>query len=441
MSRNKEVTRTKGKTGAQTEEIRPNGSKHTSSNPSSNLNYDRVRPLTEFHLFPRLPTELRLKVYKYVSLVPRIVSLAFKQNKERLALFGPTYKDPEIVHRRVIACPRSRVPPLMHVHHESRQESMQVYTKVIISNSGPWRGDYIFVNHRVDTLHMGGDNVCLSAIRNLLDVTSGHIMPRLSVDISGSEPFCCTFGYGLGSSHSTILLYRLLGSYCTREGRTCDQVNSLEDLSFVVGSHITHLKPEAVSHNSSFHPAVTNGVSDGEMSCKLTLEGCISQIRKGLISQHSLFHGVTLPSIKFVSFAPITEDNDRRVVEIVTAQAAAIQWLYLKRRTFFDLGSVSRLERQHRCEIIIPKKTPWYTEKAEIAIKGAQEDIEDCRESLRSLLVDLQGTEWQNRCFHPPSMLEIFWTICREVSMALFLTLLWQLGILHAIPHYCVNEP
>ncbi|PVH76715.1 hypothetical protein DL98DRAFT_535496 [Cadophora sp. DSE1049] len=394
------------------------------------------KPLTEFPLFLRLPIELRINVYKYASLVPRIIAIEFRHDPQDPAVLDANPKTLEKIHRKARACPRSRVPSLMHVYQESRQECIQIYTKAILSRSGAMRGDYIYVNHCVDMLHFGGNNICASAIRSMLSNTGGHILPRLSVDISGSEALCCTdASLPFRNSRPVELLASLHGYWHTTDGQmgpTYHHFNGLEDLSFVVGSKITHLQPDMVDCKSSFRPAVTNGVSDREMILKSDLDFVISWVkRRGPISLTQQFwKAETLPSIKSVSFAPAIEYGDCRVMEIMTAQAAAVYWLDFQRKSLLDFGLINKLERQYHCEIIIPRVTPCYREKGEVGIKGAKEDVKKFRESLKAILVDLQRTSLEIWCSNHPLMVDLIFVFCLLVPIALFVTLLWHLGLL-----------
>jgi hypothetical protein len=64
--------------------------------------------LTSFTYFPKLPTELRLRIWRCVPLDQRIVTI--KREKNRLSTILPIL-----------------TPPLLHVCHESRQEMLKHY--------------------------------------------------------------------------------------------------------------------------------------------------------------------------------------------------------------------------------------------------------------------------------------------------------------------------
>ena len=106
----------------------------------------------------------------------------------------------------------------------------------------------------------------------LLLINGGHILPRLSVDISGSEALCCKHpNFPFRNARAVKLLCSLQGYWLKANDQsvpTYIHFSGLTDLSFVVGSNITHMPPETVDYKCHFRPAVTNGVSSGEIIFK-----------------------------------------------------------------------------------------------------------------------------------------------------------------------------
>jgi hypothetical protein len=71
--------------------------------------------LTEFELFPKLPLELRRKVWKMALPGPRVIEVKFvvdgRKNNHRFC---------------------AKIPVLLHVSQESRTEAMREYPQVLI---------------------------------------------------------------------------------------------------------------------------------------------------------------------------------------------------------------------------------------------------------------------------------------------------------------------
>ncbi|KAH6721052.1 hypothetical protein BKA61DRAFT_665812 [Leptodontidium sp. MPI-SDFR-AT-0119] len=354
------------------------------------------KTLTEFHLFPKLPIELRMKVYKLASRQPRIVSLEFKHDIKDPVVRYANLEDLDQIHRAIRVCPASRVPVLMQVHRESRQECMVLYKKEVVSVSG----DYVYVNLWVDVLHFGGHNMCTHAIRVMLLSTKRHILPRVSIDISGTEALCCTeANLTRRTRRSTEILYCLHGRWRTSpEGKLVyDRFEGLREVNFVVGSNITHLQPNQIRPDSKFRPALITGDNLEEILLKEELDTWIARVlnEQPLGVSGDTWIGDKKPSFKFVSFAPSYKEDNGKVLEIMTAQAAAIwrsTFLLSPFECFRYFGFINRLQRRYHCKITIPPTFPYYDRLREIAIEGAKEDVEKCRRALKEKFADVEET-------------------------------------------------
>jgi len=72
-------------------------------------------PLTEFHLFPQLPSELRLKIWSHDIAIPRIVTFRLEKEKADKKYFGKAF------------VPFNRPPTALGVCRESRFEALSIY--------------------------------------------------------------------------------------------------------------------------------------------------------------------------------------------------------------------------------------------------------------------------------------------------------------------------
>jgi hypothetical protein len=110
-----------------------------------------MSPLAEFHLFPALPVELRLKIFGIALSSPRVVSITcdrgiFQRGVPRAA-------------KSFVS--RDKPPVLLHVCHESRDESLNVYTP---SFKTAFSTRYTYVSFSQDTIRMSDDT--LSVLRD-----------------------------------------------------------------------------------------------------------------------------------------------------------------------------------------------------------------------------------------------------------------------------------
>jgi hypothetical protein len=105
-----------------------------------------MSPINKFHSFQALPSELRLRIWSLVLVVPRDVNIVC---------------DTGVIKRGVPRTAKSfysstRPPPLLHVCHESRFEALKLYHRVFQTASSP---RYIYVAFSQDTIKADGSIV------------------------------------------------------------------------------------------------------------------------------------------------------------------------------------------------------------------------------------------------------------------------------------------
>lgn len=108
-----------------------------------------------FHLFPLLPTELRLKIWQLVLCTPRAVTITV----QKAPFHRRTPEIPRIVKSFSSDPP---VPPLMHACSESRLEALPFYTQSFITAKSR-----TYISFDFDVLHMA-DSVITSVPPNAL---------------------------------------------------------------------------------------------------------------------------------------------------------------------------------------------------------------------------------------------------------------------------------
>ncbi|KAJ8068141.1 hypothetical protein OCU04_003712 [Sclerotinia nivalis] len=98
-------------------------------------------PLTQFHPFPSLPYELRLKIYNTLLNEPRTVKINCEKSIIKLS------------RRRYLKSYTSStpIPPLLHTSHESRAEALTHYQPLFRTEHSP---SYIYINFDTDTINL-----------------------------------------------------------------------------------------------------------------------------------------------------------------------------------------------------------------------------------------------------------------------------------------------
>jgi hypothetical protein len=105
-----------------------------------------------FYLFSQLPTELRLKVWKYALPGPRLVELTVQSPERPDIEYGTTQSSAQNL-RWLWVINNAKSPALLYVSHEAREVALGSYeaTGAWEPSFRPWRKAYI--NYSADTLY------------------------------------------------------------------------------------------------------------------------------------------------------------------------------------------------------------------------------------------------------------------------------------------------
>lgn len=372
-------------------------------------------PLTEFQPFPRLPIELRLKIWKLASLQPRIIAIKFAADAVKppmdFSLVRKSYSfysdeefariklalEREPVHQIVRVCPKSRVPAMMHTNHEARVEAQRIYELRKLSIVG----DQFFYSPQVDIIYIGGDNYCCRAIGKAfysMYPTSSKLssaFPRVAIDLSSSIAPCCAGNNFQSRAHT--LMVDLHGTIIGQAGGERFRVRGCEGLKevfFVVKSLPWHRQPQDVEPSSVFRPAAIDGATKTSVSDKAQLQGiiervkndqCISRIDE-MWGNHWL--GKNKPTFSFVSFASLTGNST-----VFETLAVSTNTLSLMRQ---NADSLEQLAEVTNCYIRMPKahlETTGHTGKtaadelcAEISVTGPKPGVDHCMAVLAEVI-------------------------------------------------------
>jgi len=162
--------------------------------------YPPVFPLSKFELFPKLPIELRLKVWKLSMPGPRRVDVRFLSDGRR--------GDHEFT---------AEMPVLLHVCQESRNEVLKKY-EVIFKH--PKALNQCYFNFELDTLHMLYSS-CSQKYQFVAKSKSPDSIKKVQkLAIDGVS--CSTFFQRSSGSHGKALIL---------------EFQNLKELSFVVENH------------------------------------------------------------------------------------------------------------------------------------------------------------------------------------------------------------
>ena len=253
-----------------------------------------------FYLFPDLPIELRLKIFKLAARHSRIIEIEARKHSTQ----EPNWT-------RVT--PRSRrIPPILLVNREARGEALKFYTMVSFDQETHFinsRDRNIYFN-AVDDILLFGENTCITTVLDTI---------RLHQDIHNVALFCCSPGEEccsydnqttgvVGGCNYLQALHGFDPSVTNHEYRFggCE---SLKNIYFVVKSALWPQRAGKVDPTTLFRPATSTGVTKGQIRFYTELERRIdivnAEVELGYLGGN-IWVGEQKPTISFVSFSKTT---------------------------------------------------------------------------------------------------------------------------------------
>ncbi len=130
--------------------------------------------LATFTVFPELPFELRLKVWKYVAPGPRTVTISYESHATR-------YKGKNISRFDGWGTP-DPPPVILHICHESREEALKSYKLAFGSH---FHAAKIYFDFSKDTLRFGNGNEVDYLTRDAEWIQAGPTTYRLDLFLAG----------------------------------------------------------------------------------------------------------------------------------------------------------------------------------------------------------------------------------------------------------------
>jgi hypothetical protein len=125
--------------------------------------------MTTFHLFPMLPSELRLKIWNLALSTPRVVTISCEREMlDRTRRFARSFVS------------QSAVPALLHTCRESRFEGLSTYTPLFKTDASPI---YTYVSFEHDTIQ------CADSILEYIGDKEVEGMQRMILEVKDAAYF------------------------------------------------------------------------------------------------------------------------------------------------------------------------------------------------------------------------------------------------------------
>jgi hypothetical protein len=347
-------------------------------------------PLEEFHLFPNVPPEIRLKVYQY----------AMSQQRRLIELeWGPNLSIPTELgngsHHWVRVCPRSRQPPaLMHVCHESREEAQKVYqlrcfdSQIAqrLPNNPEFHEHYIWYNPKTDIIFFG-EETCVSTYISVFTPDIEDI-PAIAIVNSSKGESCCDhddYTYGVEGGVDTLQALHGFDSSETVHDFRYGGCPGLREVYVVVKSKLWPYKQGEIDASMTVRPATNDGLTKGQARFKASLERDIARVDAEITMPgvgESVWIDDKKPTFKFVSFAKVPWGVDPREPDGVTVSRKDLgklrrgDWVFMK-----------RTQANTRCEIFVPDEEYPGEDPREIGFWGVRKSIDAAKKAIEERLV------------------------------------------------------
>ncbi|KAH6712543.1 hypothetical protein DL95DRAFT_393148 [Leptodontidium sp. 2 PMI_412] len=139
--------------------------------------------LTEFHLFPTLPSELRLRVWDIILSDPRIVDISCRKG-----IVKSNQQHTRFVEAFLSSTP---IPPTLHVSRESRYEALATYKTYFLSfksNYTPYHivlkaPNYIYLAFNQDTIR------CSDNLLEYIDAAEIENIEKMILEVADAGYF------------------------------------------------------------------------------------------------------------------------------------------------------------------------------------------------------------------------------------------------------------
>ncbi|PVH76714.1 hypothetical protein DL98DRAFT_535495 [Cadophora sp. DSE1049] len=279
------------------------------------------KDLTQFHPFPRLPVELRFKIWEMATRQPRIIAI---QKVSKLDIFGNPCFSPLFDQESTLIpkfssglYPKSRTPALLHVNREARKECRQYFERRCLRGCG-WEcgchSTYYF-NLQFD-IHMVSfcGNYHLGRSGWDFIKSSQRAFPRLAVILSSLPP-----APEQPNSRARNLLLDLHG-LSVGHGSKRERFlypKGLREVFFVVESRLSATNVSEIGYSTRFRPASFDGLTKDVVDFKAELEKLTEDIANDRTVDVPLLRdredyawvGDDKPTFSFVSLAPVLSCN------------------------------------------------------------------------------------------------------------------------------------
>ncbi|KAF5875841.1 uncharacterized protein Bfra_002237 [Botrytis fragariae] len=271
-------------------------------------------PLDEFTPFSGLPLELRRKIWGFAVLFhPRFFELVWFSSENNLHQLFKVSKQ------------TNRVPPIMEVNREAREEGMRIFEKRVFNNcnidfGSPFevegeKSQCTWFNPDLDTIYFG-ENTCIRTVAEFFNLFSQMKVPKIAFAINVHVPDSCKCNWNSGEwnpGNNSVTSLQILHGRPLKGANspTCPGSPSTREVYIVLPSFIYRYAAGEMPNTITFRPSVHDVLEIDGVQIGAAWANEIHKIKSGLDfgCGPSRWTNGSCPDFNFVSFGPCYKDG------------------------------------------------------------------------------------------------------------------------------------
>jgi hypothetical protein len=338
--------------------------------------------MTRFHLFGRLPIELRLKIWNLSLDQDRIIYIEEIVKKGWFSLNEPNIDN---CHTYRVAL-HSRIPPaILHVSKETRQMFIPQYKHVLLGNTTETSKDCrTYFNPERDILFFRCS--CLSILNEVFKTayTGNFCIPRVALTMTTDVN--CWQLHGGENIEQVMGLPRVLHGISDDLGIETS-VPGCPGLKHVFFVQSTIFSPRDI--DVKFRPAVDDPcLCHGESSYKQRRVRMIKQLETDIKSsgsnqenKYKNWVADNKPSFSIVGLAPKTDADSWVYVTLILDPTSAVNLARHKH----ERAGIDAASKYYKCTIIWGKYVSWGRERRPaLGLSGPAEGVQKMKKMIRA---------------------------------------------------------
>ncbi|TEY86540.1 hypothetical protein BOTCAL_0006g00200 [Botryotinia calthae] len=352
-------------------------------------------PFEEFTPFSRLPSKIRSKIWEFAALShARIFELVRCSSEDELHQLSKVSKQ------------TNRVPPIMEVNREAREEGMRTLEKRVFNNCDinlemafeveGKKPQCTWFNPDLDTIYFGEDT-CIRTVADFFGLCWQMKLPKIAFAIIHVQDPCeCNWNAGdWNQGHNTVTSLQILHVRPSKDANSTmfPGSPSTREVFIVMPSFIYRYAAGEMPNTATFRRSAHDVIDTSDDRIDAAWYKEINKIRSGLDfgCGSSRWTNDSCPDFSLASFGPSYKDGKGKKLrhdgslmsskgcEKITADGGAfLEDLRLRTGVDIRIGYWRNSDAYHG----------WYENLNEIGLfNGTDEEIKECEETIMARLL------------------------------------------------------